>query len=88
MKRLILAAVLGAGLTGAALAQDKPAGTPDECLKQAFDLAKVAESKKLAEADLDALEKLLTAMEASCDASQFDAASKTGAEIKAMLAKK
>lgn len=88
IKRLILAAALGASVTGAALAAEQAAATPEDCLKKAFDLAQTAEQKKLAEADLDTLEAMLTKMEAHCDASEFDAASKTGEEITAMLATK
>ncbi|MCB1519988.1 MAG: hypothetical protein KDJ37_05355 [Hyphomicrobiaceae bacterium] len=84
IKRLILAAALSAGLSGAALAADNP----DDCLKEAFDIAQSAEGKKLADADLDSLETMLSKMEAQCDAKEFDAASKTGEEIKAMLATK
>lgn len=83
MKRLILAAAMGASLTGAAFAQ--AAATPDDCLKQAFDLAQEAEKKKLGEGDLDKLEAMLSKMEAHCDAKEFDAAAKQGSEIKTML---
>lgn len=95
MKRLILAAALGAALTGAAIAQDKPAaGQPaaeasdpaaDACLKKAFDLAQSAEQKKLTEQDLDALEAMLSKMESHCDAKQYADADKVGGEIKTML---
>ncbi len=87
IKRLILAAVVGASLTGAALAQDKAAGTPDDCLKKAFELAQSAEQKKLSEAELESLETMLTKMEAHCDASEFDAADKVAAEAKALVNK-
>ncbi|MFN3868762.1 MAG: hypothetical protein ACK4MF_06825 [Hyphomicrobiaceae bacterium] len=86
MKRVILAAALGAALCGAARAET--ATTPDECLKQAFDIAKSAEDKTLTEADLDAFEAMLSKMEAHCDADEFEAADKVGADIKAMLAAK
>ena len=86
MKRVILAAVLGAALCGAA--QAEVAKSPDECLKQAFDLAKSAEDKTLTETDLDAFEAMLSKMEAHCDADEFEAADKAGAEIQAMLATK
>lgn len=98
MKRLILAAAFGLALTGASLAQDKPAagGAPaaeapaadpaaDACLQKAFELAQSAEQKKLTEQDLDALEQMLGKMEAHCDAKEAAEADKVGAEIKAML---
>jgi len=84
IKRLILATALVAGLSGAALAADNP----DDCLKEAFDLAQTAEGKKLSDDELDKLEQMLGKMEAHCDAKQFSEASKTGEEIKAMLASK
>lgn len=57
----------------------------DECLKKAFDLAQSAEQKKLTEQDLDALENLLSKMEAHCDAKQFADADNVGAEVKKLL---
>lgn len=86
IKRVILAASLSAVLCGAAHAE--AAKTPDECLKQAFDIAKSAEDKTLTEADLDVFEAKLAKMEAHCDADEFEAADKLGAEITAMLATK
>lgn len=90
IKRLILAAAASAALTGAALAQDKPADAPadpavEACLQQAFDLAQSAEQKKLTDADLDQLEQMLSKMEGHCDAKETAEADKVGSEIKAML---
>ncbi|MGD9783830.1 MAG: hypothetical protein AB7E80_15245 [Hyphomicrobiaceae bacterium] len=84
IKRLILATAFAASLTGAALAADNP----DDCLKEAFDLAQSAEGKKLSDAELDSLENMLSKMEAHCDAKEFADATKAGGEIKAMLASK
>lgn len=84
IKRLILAAAVGVSLSGAAVAADNP----DACLKEAFDIAQSAENKKLGDDDMNKLEEMLAKMEAHCDAKQFAEASKTGEEIKAMLASK
>ncbi|MGD9669726.1 MAG: hypothetical protein AB7U75_11790 [Hyphomicrobiaceae bacterium] len=90
IKRLILAAAASAALTGASLAQDKPAEPPadpvlEACLQKAFDLAQSAEQKKLTDADLDQLEQMLAKMEGHCDAKETAEADKVGTEIKAML---
>ncbi|MFV0368318.1 MAG: hypothetical protein ACK5KM_07655 [Hyphomicrobiaceae bacterium] len=95
IKRLILAAAVTAALTGATFAQDSPSGADaaaapadpvvEECLQKAFDLAQTAENKKLDDADLDKLEKMLGDMETRCDAKETAEADKIGGEIQALL---
>ena len=92
IKRLILAAAIGAALTGASLAQDKPAAQEpaadpavEACLQKAFELAQSAEEKKLSDAYLYQLEQMLSKMEGHCDAKETADADKVAGEIKAML---
>lgn len=58
----------------------------DVCLKQAFELAQLAEEKKMSEAEQKKMDDLLTAMEGQCDAQQFKEAAASAKDIKAMLA--
>ena len=57
MLKTITLAVALAGIANVAFAQAIPANS-DECLKQAFQLAQTAESKKLSEDKLDKIEEL------------------------------
>lgn len=82
--RLILAAALAAGLSGAATAQGA-ATNPEDCLNQAFELAQQAEKKNLDDAKLDKLEDMLTRMETHCDAKQFAEAAAVAKEIAAVI---
>ena len=83
LKTLTLAVAL-AGIASVAFAQTVPA-TSDECLKQAFQLAQSAESKKLSDEKLDKIEELLTKMESHCDAKKFAEANVIAADIKAAI---
>ncbi len=83
LKTMTLAVAL-AGLANVAFAQTVPA-TSDECLKQAFQLAQAAESKKLSEEKLDKIEELLTKMESHCDAKKFTEATTIATDIKAAI---
>ena len=58
---------------------------PDQCLKAASDLAQSAEERKLAEAQLDKIEDLLTKMETHCDAKQFVEAMAVANDIKSLI---
>ncbi len=58
LKRLMVAAALAAGLSVGAQAQDAPK-TADDCFKNAIDLAKSAEDKKLGDDKLAKVEELL-----------------------------
>lgn len=84
LKRLIVAAALAAGLSGAAMAQDAPKSA-DDCFKTSIDLAKSAESKKLSEDKLAKVEELLTKMEGQCEAQKFAEAATTANEVKAAI---
>ena len=59
--------------------------SPDQCLKAASDLAQSAEDRKLAEAQLDKIEDLLTKMETHCDAKQFVEAMSVANDIKTLI---
>lgn len=84
MLKTLTLAVAFAGMAGVAMAQDVPSSS-DECLKQAFQLAQLAEGKKLAEAKLDKIEELLTKMESHCDAKKFAEASTIAKDIKSAI---
>ncbi|MEQ1710220.1 MAG: hypothetical protein ABL908_02340 [Hyphomicrobium sp.] len=83
LKTMTLAVAL-AGLANVALAQAVPVNS-DECLKQAFQLAQTAESKKLTEDKFDKIEELLTKMESHCDAKLFTEATTIATDIKAAI---
>lgn len=83
LKTMTLAVAL-AGIANVAFAQAVPT-TSEECLKQAFQLAQVAESKKLSEAKLDKIEELLTKMESHCDAKKFAEAKTIATDIRAAI---
>ncbi len=83
LKTMTLALAL-AGVASVALAQAVPQNS-DECLKQAFQLAQSAESKKLPEAKLDKIEELLTKMESHCDAKKFAEAQTIAKDIRAAI---
>jgi hypothetical protein len=100
IKNLFAATALGLlALTGAAVAQTAPQAapaapaaaatptSPEDCLKAAFDLAQIAEDKKLPDAQLNAIEGLLTQMESHCDAKQFTEAAAVGSNLKSMIEK-
>lgn len=88
MMKSIFAAVALLGLAGsAALAQDAPATTPEECLKRAFDIAQSAESKKLPTDQIDQVEQMLTKMEGHCDAKQYAEAAAVASELKSLISK-
>ena len=59
--------------------------SPDQCLKAASDLAQSAEDRKLAEAQLDKIEDLLTKMETHCDARQYVEAMAVANDIKSLI---
>ena len=84
MLKTMTLAVAFAGIASIALAQGQPASS-DECLKQAFQLAQSAETKKLADAKLDKIEELLTKMESHCDAKKFAEALVIANDIKSAL---
>jgi hypothetical protein len=79
-KYVALAATLALGFATPVIAQDS-----DACLKQAFDLAQSAESKKLADAQLAKVEELLAKMEGQCDSKQFADADKTAKDVQAAI---
>jgi hypothetical protein len=84
LKRLMVAAALTAGLSVWAQAQDAPK-TADDCFKNAIDLAKSAEDKKLGDDKLAKVEELLTKMEGQCEAQKFAEAATTAGDIKAAI---
>ncbi len=86
MKSLIAAVAVAVLGTGVAFAET-PAANSDDCLKVAFDLALVAESKNLSNEKLDQIEDLLTRMETHCDAKQFVEAAAVASDLKLILAK-
>lgn len=92
LKPLARGALLSLALATSALAQAPqnvaPTGTPDDCLKTAFDLAQRAEAKKLSSDELDQVEQLLTAMEDHCDARRFPEAQATAGQIASMIESK
>lgn len=59
--------------------------TPEDCVKQASDLAQNAEDKNLADDKLDKIEELLTKMETHCEAKQFSEAAVVAKDIKTMI---
>lgn len=84
MLKTMTLAVAMAGIASLAFAQAVPASSED-CLKQAFQLAQLAESKKLSDERLDKIEELLTKMESHCDAKKLSEASAIAADIKAVI---
>ncbi len=84
LKRLMVAAALAAGLSVGAQAQDAPKSS-DDCFKNAIDLAKSAEDKKLGDDKLAKVEDLLTKMEGQCEAQKFAEAATTANDIKAAI---
>jgi hypothetical protein len=84
LKRLTIAAALSAGLSVSAVAQEA-AKTSDDCFKNAIDLAKSAEEKKLGDDKLAKVEELLTKMEGQCEAQKFAEAATTANDIKAAI---
>jgi hypothetical protein len=84
LKRLMVAAALAGGLSISAVAQDAPK-TADDCFKNAIDLAKSAEEKKLGDDKLAKVEELLTKMEGQCEAQKFAEAATTANDIKAAI---
>lgn len=83
--RFALVAVALTAFAGSALAQDVPANKED-CLKQAFELAKTASTKKLAETQAGKVEELITKMESECDAGKFAEAGAMTKDINAAIA--
>lgn len=84
MLKTLTLAVAMAGIASVAFAQAVPVNS-DECLKQAFQLAQSAESKKLSDDKLDKIEELLTKMESHCDAKKFAEATVIAADIRAAI---
>lgn len=82
--RFALVAVVLTAFTGSAFAQDA-AKSKEDCLKQAFDLAKSASTKKLAETQAGKVEELITKMEAECDAGKFAEAAAMTKDINAAI---
>lgn len=94
LKRSILAAVLLAGLNGAAFAQSAAAaatdpnnGPNDACMKQAYDLADEAEKKQLPDASLEKLDGMFNTMEKHCKALELKEAQAVAAQIKTVIDK-
>ncbi len=88
MLRSIAAAAVCIGLAASsAFAQANAPANPEECLKTAFDIAQVAEGKKLPEEQLDKVEELLNRMESHCDAKQFTEAAAVATDLKSMIEK-
>ncbi len=82
--RIVAAFVALAGASGIVFAQSDASPAPksaEDCLKSAFELAQTAESKKLADSQLDKIEALLTKMESHCDAKQFAEAAAVAKDI-------
>lgn len=85
-RHLACIAAIAILLAGPAVAQQvRVPGTPDDCLKSAFDLAQAAEEKTLADDALDKVEDLLTRMEGHCDANQYAEAMAVAADIKTII---
>ncbi|MCH9808879.1 MAG: hypothetical protein K0U74_14215 [Alphaproteobacteria bacterium] len=84
IKHLMIAAAFGVATAGTAFAADAPKD-PQDCMKQAFELAKSAQSKKLSEAKLGEVEELLTKMEDQCDAGDMAKAAEAKAELSKAL---
>ena len=84
IKSLVLSAVLAAGLSTVATAENAPGNSAD-CLKMAASLASTAESKKLPEAKIDSVEEMLTKMESHCDAKQFAEAAAVATSIQSVI---
>lgn len=88
MLKSIATAAICLGITaGAAFGQANAPASPEECMKTAFDIAQVAENKKLPDDQLDQIEELLTQMEGLCDAKQFTDAAAVATNIKTMIEK-
>ena len=87
MKYMIAAAVSLTFAAGAALAQEKPAASAEDCLKAAFDIAQAAEGKNLPNDQLDKVEEMLTKMETHCDAKQFNEAAAVATDLKSLISK-
>jgi len=83
LKRMVLAAALGAGLTLSAYAQ-APANA-DDCFKSVIDLQKSAADKKLSDDKNAKIEDLLTRMEGQCEAQKFAEAATTANDVKAAI---
>ena len=87
MKQIVIAAALAGLMSSVSMAQEKAPTTPEECLKSAFDIAQTAESKNLANGDLDKVEQMLNRMEGHCDAGQFVEAAAVATELKTIITK-
>jgi hypothetical protein len=94
---LAVALMLAAGCATASVARSQsnpapgaatpPASTAEDCLKAAFDIAQLAEDKKLSAEALDQVEGQLIKLEGHCDNDQFAAAAAIASELKDYIAK-
>lgn len=86
MLKTIATAAFCLGITAAGVfAQANAPASPEECMKTAFDIAQIAEGKKLPDDQLDKIEELLTQMESHCDAKQFPEAAAVATNLKTMI---
>jgi hypothetical protein len=81
LKRLSLTLALAANLAIPAHAAD----TTEDCMKQAFQLAELAEEKQLPDGALDKLDGMFNELETYCKALQFPKAQAQAAKIKAFI---
>lgn len=86
LKPVHVALIAGLVFAGVARAET-PASNAEDCLKSAFDIAQVAEDKKLSNELLDKVEDLLTKMEGYCDAKQFTEAAAVATDLKQLIEK-
>lgn len=80
LKRFAAAVIMGSLGAVAAEAQE-----PSACIKAAYDLAQVAETKELGNERLDKIEDLLNKMEDLCDSDKVAEAMSVGKEIEAEI---
>jgi hypothetical protein len=91
LKRSVVVAALAICLSSAASAQtptaaaDPKGGPNDACMKSAYDLADVAESKQLPDATLEKLDGMFNTMEKHCKALELPQAEAKAKEIKALI---
>lgn len=89
MKIILKTALAAAALFTASTlpASAAPPADQDTCNKTAFELAELAASKKLAEAEAVKVDELVSKLEGQCADSKFTDADATAKEIEAALGK-
>lgn len=84
--RFIFLAVVSLMTASATFAADRPRNI-DDCMQQVFELANSAQKKRLSDAKLNQVERLLTKMENYCSANALAQAARMQDEIVAAIGK-